>query len=70
VVTLGRAVSNCVEACGIPPHAAAAMAAATPARSLGLTDRGRLEVGQRADLAVLDAAGACVATMIEGAWTP
>ena len=44
------------------------MAAATPARSLGLTDRGELAVGQRADLAVLDHQGVCVATMIEGRW--
>ncbi|MDB5100978.1 MAG: nagA [Cyanobacteria bacterium RYN_339] len=68
VVTLGRAVANCAEACNVPWAAAAAMAAATPARSLGLTDRGELVVGQRADLAVLDAGGACVATMIEGLW--
>jgi N-acetylglucosamine-6-phosphate deacetylase len=70
VVTLGRAVANCAEACGVPLAAAGAMAAATPARSLGITDRGELRAGLRADLAVLDAAGACVATMIEGEWVP
>jgi len=34
---------------------AAAMASLVPAQLLGLTDRGRLEPGYRADLAVLDA---------------
>lgn len=68
VVTLGRAIANCVEACGIPHPAATTMASATPARSLGILDRGELAVGQRADLAVLDAGGACVATMVEGKW--
>jgi N-acetylglucosamine-6-phosphate deacetylase len=38
---------------GLPE--AAAMASLVPAQLLGLTDRGRLEPGYRADLAVLDA---------------
>jgi N-acetylglucosamine-6-phosphate deacetylase len=38
---------------GLP--AAAMMASLVPAQLLGLTDRGRLEPGFRADLAVLDA---------------
>lgn len=37
-----------------------------PARVLGLTDRGRLEVGKRADLVVLDAASERVAATISG----
>ena len=36
---------------GLPLHAAIAMIAEHPARMAGLTDRGRLEPGQRADLA-------------------
>ncbi|HEY7003522.1 MAG TPA: amidohydrolase family protein [Gaiellaceae bacterium] len=39
---------------GLP--AAAAMASLVPSRVMGLTDRGRLEPGYRADLAVLDGA--------------
>ncbi|MBB95853.1 MAG: alpha-D-ribose 1-methylphosphonate 5-triphosphate diphosphatase [Rhodobacteraceae bacterium] len=47
---------------------AMAMATDTPARALGLADRGRLEPGLRADLAVFDpeASGRCVATWSAG----
>lgn len=48
-----------------------AMAATTPARVLGLDDRGRLAPGLRADIAAWDpATGVCVATIVGGvvAW--
>jgi N-acetylglucosamine-6-phosphate deacetylase len=49
---------------GLP--AAAAMASLVPARVLGLTDRGRLEPGYRADLAVLDGRLAPLETVVGG----
>ena len=52
---------------GITDDDAFTMAATTPARVLGLTDRGRLAVGLRADIAAWDVAtGTCVATIIGG----
>jgi N-acetylglucosamine-6-phosphate deacetylase len=45
---------------------AASMASLVPARLLGLTDRGRLEPGYRADLAVLDRALAPLETVVAG----
>ncbi len=39
---------------GIPAEMAIKMASANPAKTLGLTDRGVIEVGKRADLTVLD----------------
>jgi N-acetylglucosamine-6-phosphate deacetylase len=49
---------------------AAAMAGLTPARVLGLADRGRLAPGYRADLAVLDASFRPLRTLLAGreAW--
>jgi N-acetylglucosamine-6-phosphate deacetylase len=54
---------------GLP--AAAAMASLVPARVLGLTDRGRLERGYRADLAVLDRNLRPLETVVAGkaVWT-
>ncbi|QEW20674.1 Alpha-D-ribose 1-methylphosphonate 5-triphosphate diphosphatase [Marinibacterium anthonyi] len=51
---------------GLP--GAVAMATDTPARALGLSDRGRLEPGLRADLAVFDpsSAGRCLAVWSAG----
>jgi len=42
----------------------------TPADLLGITDRGRVAVGNHADLTIVDAGGALVATVIGGhvAW--
>jgi N-acetylglucosamine-6-phosphate deacetylase len=52
---------------GITEDDAFAMAATTPARVLGLTDRGRLATGLRADISAWDVAtGMCVATIIGG----
>ncbi|MGI8747748.1 MAG: amidohydrolase family protein [Deinococcus sp.] len=52
-LTLDVALKNAVGA-GMPLPEASAMLSAVPAASLGLTDRGRLEIGLRADLTVLD----------------
>ena len=48
---------------------ASAAASAVPARTLGLTDRGALEVGHRADLVVLDDALQVERVMRAGRWT-
>lgn len=53
VIALDTAVRNVVGA-GIPLPAAVSAAAANPAELLGLSDRGRLLVGRRADLVELD----------------
>ncbi len=51
-------------------HQAAVMSSLVPARVLGLTDRGRLAPGYRADLAILDAAFTPLETIVNGetAW--
>ncbi|EYB69217.1 N-acetylglucosamine-6-phosphate deacetylase [Deinococcus phoenicis] len=53
VLTLDVALRNAVQS-GIPLPEASRMLSAAPAASVGLTDRGRLEPGLRADLTVLD----------------
>jgi N-acetylglucosamine-6-phosphate deacetylase len=54
---------------GIPLPAAVAAATAAPAALLALTDRGRLEVGLRADLVELDTATLAVRRVMRaGAW--
>ena len=52
VLTMDAALRNAVAA-GVPLPEASRMLSLTPARSLGLDDRGELRVGQRADLVVL-----------------
>ena len=49
-LTLDAAVRNMVRLAGATPAEALAMASAVPADAIGLTDRGRLVAGQRADL--------------------
>ena len=53
VLTLDVALRNAVRL-GVPLAEASRMLSAAPAASLGLTDRGELRVGLRADLTVLD----------------
>jgi len=48
------AVRNTVQSLGLPLEEAARMAATYPAQFLGLSDRGRIATGQRADFVVLD----------------
>jgi N-acetylglucosamine-6-phosphate deacetylase len=53
-LTMDQAIRNVVNAAGIPWEDAVAAATTTPARVLGLTDRGVIEPGRRADLVLLD----------------
>lgn len=55
VLTMDAAFRLLVKQLGLPPVEASRLCATTPARQLGLADTGRLEVGCRADLVVLDA---------------
>jgi N-acetylglucosamine-6-phosphate deacetylase len=52
-LTMDRAVANVVERCRVELADAVAAASTAPAALLGLDDRGTLEPGRRADLAVL-----------------
>jgi N-acetylglucosamine-6-phosphate deacetylase len=55
-LTMDRAVRNCVRAAGIDLGDVVEAAATTPARLLGLADRGELAVGRRADIVALSPA--------------
>ena len=57
VLHMDGALSNVVTRCGVSLSDAVAAASTTPARLLGLADRGALEPGRRADLVALDGAG-------------
>ena len=65
-LTMDGAFKRLVSQWGLSLVAAARLCASTPAAQLGLADRGRLEVGRRADLAVLDHDLRPVATFIRG----
>ena len=64
-VTMDAAVRQCVAA-GIPLEHALVAAAQTPAEVLGLTDRGRVEPGCRADLVALTPTLEVAATWVGG----
>jgi N-acetylglucosamine-6-phosphate deacetylase len=64
-LTMDRAVANCVAA-GVPLDHALGAASTIPARLLGLSDRGVLEAGRRADVVALDASYRAVGTWIAG----
>ncbi|MQA27767.1 MAG: amidohydrolase family protein [Micromonosporaceae bacterium] len=66
-LTMDAALRRAVAA-GIPIADAAAMAASTPARALGLTDRGAVAGGLRADLVVLDEELSVRRVMRAGEW--
>jgi len=68
VLTLSRAVRYAVLTAGVPLALAVRAASQNPADLLGLTDRGRIQPGLRADLVVLDADLCVRATLLEGAW--
>ncbi len=53
-LTMDAAVRRAVVECGFSVPDAVLAAATTPARLLGLGDRGALEVGRRGDLVLLD----------------
>jgi len=67
VIALDDAVRNLV-ASGVPLPAAVAAASRNPLDMLGITDRGRLAVGQRADLVELDADLVVRRVMRGGRW--
>ncbi len=67
VIALDSAVRNLV-ATGASMPAAVAAASRNPLTLLGVTDRGRIAVGQRADLVELDAALAVRRVMRGGTW--
>ena len=69
VIALDRAVGNLVRS-GVPIPAAVAAAGANPAALLGVTDRGRIAVGQRADLVELDENLRARRVLRSGAWHP
>lgn len=52
-LSMDQAVRNLVDAAGVPRADALVSATTTPADVLGASDRGRIEVGARADLVVL-----------------
>jgi len=67
MLSLDVAVRNTVQA-GIPLPAAVAAASRNPLALLGITDRGRIAVGQRADLVELDPDLSVRGVMRGGAW--
>ena len=67
VIGLDEAV-RCLVAAGIPLHDAVAAAATNPCDLIGATDRGRIALGQRADLVELDGSLAVRRVMRGGAW--
>lgn len=54
VATMERLVKNMVQLAGASLTDAVKMATETPARIVGLTDRGTLEIGKRADIVLFD----------------
>lgn len=68
VITLEQAIANAHRSAGIPLADAVHMATAVPARMLGLSDRGAIAPGRRADVTLLDDEYVCRGTMIEGEW--
>jgi N-acetylglucosamine-6-phosphate deacetylase len=67
VIALDSAVRNAAAA-GIPLPDAVAAASRNPLELLGVTDRGRLAEGQRADLVELDEELAVLRVMRAGSW--
>lgn len=63
-LTMDTAVRNVVTATRVPLADALVAASSTPAALVGLTDRGRIAPGARADLVALDAGSLCV----RGVW--
>jgi N-acetylglucosamine-6-phosphate deacetylase len=68
-IALDTAVRNLAHA-GVPIPQAVAAASRNPLELLGVTDRGRLAVGQRADLVELDAGLRVTRVMRSGVWPP
>lgn len=67
-LTLDKALRFVVENCDVSIEDASQMLSSNPARALGLTDRGTLEPGNRADLVVLNNELGLTRVMQAGAW--
>lgn len=65
-VGLDAAVRNLMDFTGCDLADAVAAVSEVPARCLGLSDRGRIEIGRRADLVALDAEARVVMTFVNG----
>jgi N-acetylglucosamine-6-phosphate deacetylase len=65
-LTMDAAVRFAIQSVGLSPEAAFAAATSTPARLLGLSDRGTLAVGGRADLCHVDAEYEVTAVWVAG----
>lgn len=65
-LTMDRAVSHLVEHVGVDLREAVRYASTNPACEQGLTDRGRIEPGYRADLTILNGDLSVVATVVGG----
>ncbi len=65
-LTMDQAIRNVVDAASVPPVDAVRAATSTPARLLGDDHRGRIAVGARADLVVLDTDLAVRRTIVAG----
>jgi N-acetylglucosamine-6-phosphate deacetylase len=71
VLTLDRAVKNFAAFTGATPAQTYRLAAANPARMMGLDDRiGTLAPGRPADISVIDKNGNIIETLISGAASP
>jgi N-acetylglucosamine-6-phosphate deacetylase len=66
LLTMLKAVENCVNHAGIPFEEALKMAALYPAEVMQITDRGRIEPGLRADLLIFDRNYDIVNVIVEG----
>ncbi|HEX6881309.1 MAG TPA: N-acetylglucosamine-6-phosphate deacetylase [Terriglobales bacterium] len=66
VLTLDRAVRNVMEFSGWDLRDSVQLASANPARVIGDQNRGRLEAGARADIAVLSTRGEVLASFVGG----
>ncbi len=66
VLTMDRAVRNVMEFAEWEMAAALRLASLNPAKVVGLTDRGKIEAGRRADIVALNPAGGVKATIIGG----
>lgn len=65
-LTMDRAVAFVAGPCGVELGRALASASTVPARVLGLTDRGMLALGRRADIVALQPGGRVEATWVGG----
>jgi N-acetylglucosamine-6-phosphate deacetylase len=63
---MDRAVRNVMEFAEWEMAAALRLASLNPAKVVGLTDRGKIEAGRRADIVALNPAGGVKATIIGG----